>query len=164
VIDLRGYPTDAGSRLLPHLLDAPESRDWMFIARQVFPDQQGPTEWRGSSWNLKPKKPHLANTVWMTDSRAISYSESVLGHVQDLEIGPIVGRPTAGANGNVNPYELPGRYRISWTGMKVLNRDGSQHHVHGVRPTHPTQPTAQGLAEGRDEVLEEALRVVREQR
>ena len=161
VIDLRGYPTDAGSRILEHMITEPESRDWMFVAQQVTPDQQGPIEWEGYSWDLEPRRPHIDNTVWITDSSAISYAESVMGHVADLGIGPIIGRPTAGANGNINPYRLPGGYMISWTGMKVLNRDGSQHHVIGVLPTHPMEPTIEGLREGRDELLEAALKLVR---
>jgi len=161
VFDLRGYPTDAGSKLLPYVIREPDDRDWMFVAERTRPDQAEPVSWRGASWNLKPRGPHIDNTVWITDARAISYAESVLGHVKDLDIGPIVGEATAGANGNVNPYRLPGNYQISWTGMKVLDRDGRQHHVVGVTPTHPVEPTPEGLRAGRDEQLERALKLVR---
>lgn len=161
VFDLRGYPTDAGSKLLPWLITEPVDTDWMFVADRTRPDRAEPVTWNGFAWDLKPAGPHIDNTAWITDARAISYSESVLGHVKDLGIGPIVGEPTAGANGNINPYVVPGGYTISWTGMKVLNRDGSQHHVIGITPTHPLEPTVAGLAAGRDEQLEKALELVR---
>ena len=64
-------------------------------------------------------------------------------------------------NGNVNPFTLPGGYRFSWTGMKVVKHDGSQHHLVGIRPTIPTTPTIQGIREGRDELLERAVEVIR---
>ncbi|MCC6427693.1 MAG: hypothetical protein IT435_12840 [Phycisphaerales bacterium] len=45
--------------------------------------------------------------------------------------------------------------------MKVLKHDGSQHHGIGIAPTVPIEPTAQGIAEGRDEVLEKAVEVLK---
>ena len=71
-----------------------------------------------------------------------------------------IGTPTAGANGNVNPFELPGGFRVSWTGMRVMNHDDSQHHVHGVQPTISLEPTIDGIAAGRDEYLEKALEII----
>ncbi len=76
-------------------------------------------------------------------------------------LGEIVGQPTAGANGNVNPFSLPGDFTIYWTGMRVVEHDGSQHHMVGVQPTAPVLRTLKGVREGRDELLEAALRVVR---
>ena len=61
----------------------------------------------------------------------------------------------------VNPFTLPGGYSVSWTGMKVLKHDGSQHHGVGIQPTVPVTPTARGIAEGRDEVLEKAIEVMK---
>ncbi len=96
----------------------------------------------------------------MTDARAISYAETYLGIIEHYKLGEIVGGHTAGTNGNVNPFTLPGGYRITWTGMKVLKHDGSQHHAVGILPTVPVGTIA-GVAAGRDEVLERAVEVVK---
>jgi C-terminal processing protease CtpA/Prc len=56
---------------------------------------------------------------------------------------------------------LPGGYTISWTGMRVLKHDGSQHHGVGIRPTVPCSRTVQGITDGRDELLEKAIETVR---
>jgi len=56
---------------------------------------------------------------------------------------------------------VPGGYRISWTGMKVLKHDGSRHHGVGILPTVPVTRTAAGIAAGRDEVLEAGLAEVK---
>jgi hypothetical protein len=45
--------------------------------------------------------------------------------------------------------------------MKALKRDGSRHHGVGVLPTVPVGRTIKGIAEGRDEVLERALDLIR---
>jgi hypothetical protein len=162
VFDCRGYPTDAGFALLPHLLDAPEDARWMHTPRNVWPDQTQ-TTWLEEGWNLRPAKPHVDNIAWIIGPGSISYAESVSGYIAAHAIGPIVGRATAGANGNINPFVLPSGARVSWTGLRVVRHDGSTHHVRGVEPTHPVEPTAEGLAAGRDEELEVALGLVRSQ-
>lgn len=45
--------------------------------------------------------------------------------------------------------------------MKVVTHDGSQHHLVGILPTVPAERTVEGIPEGRDEVLETALDVVK---
>ena len=72
----------------------------------------------------------------------------------------IVGGATAGTNGNINPFAVPGGFQIVYTGMRVRKRDGTPHHGVGIRPTVPVARTLRGVAEGRDEVLERALAVV----
>ena len=113
------------------------------------------------AWNLEPRTPHLtARIAFVTDGRAISYAESCLGIVEHYRLGEIVGGPTAGTNGNVNPFALPGGYHITWTGMQVLKHDGSRHHGAGIQPTVPTSRTVAGIRAGRDELLEKAIAVV----
>jgi C-terminal processing protease CtpA/Prc len=113
-------------------------------------------------WELAPAAPLVtARRAVMTDARAISYAESTLGIVENYKLAEIVGSTTAGTNGNINPFSLPGGYQVVWTGMKVLKHDGSRHHGVGIRPTIPIEPTRAGLASGRDEVLERALAAVK---
>jgi C-terminal processing protease CtpA/Prc len=83
-----------------------------------------------------------------------------MGFVEFYKLGEIVGGPTAGTNGNVNPFSLPGGYSMSWTGMRVLKQNGSYHHGVGIQPTVPASRTLRGVAEGRDEVLEKGIEIV----
>jgi C-terminal processing protease CtpA/Prc len=103
----------------------------------------------------------MAKKAFLTGGRAISYAESCLGIVERYRLAEIVGGPTAGTNGNVNPFLLPVGYAVSWTGMKVLKHDGSPHHGVGIRPTIAVERTRRGAAEGRDEVLERGCAAVR---
>ena len=116
---------------------------------------------RQGEWKISATKPYLnAKKAFITDGRAISYAESCMGIVEHYKLGAIVGGPTAGTNGNVNPFALPGGYRVVWTGMKVLKHDGSRHHGVGILPTVPVSRTIAGVAAGRDELLEKAIEVV----
>jgi hypothetical protein len=160
VFDLRGYP-NGNHQVLSHLLREPDtSSAWMKIPLVVLPDREGWT-YQEAGWNLPVANPRIGGrVVFLTDGRAISYAESCLSFVEHYKLGDIVGEPTAGANGNVNPFVLPGRYSVSWTGMKVIKHDGSQHHTVGVLPTVPCRRTIAGVAAGRDELLEKALEII----
>jgi C-terminal processing protease CtpA/Prc len=160
IFDMRGYPGYPATLALRHLTDNPvHSAKWN-VPTVPKPDRIdfGFTE---SGWDLPPMKPYFkAPHVFLTDGRAISYAETIMGIVENYKLGEIVGGPTAGTNGNVNPFKLPGGYAVSWTGMKVLKHDGSQHHGIGIRPTIPASRTRKGVAEGKDEILLRGLAAV----
>jgi C-terminal processing protease CtpA/Prc len=162
VFDLRGYPSKISPVIIKHLIDRPvESARWN-IPLVKTPDHKNMVEFdTGGRWTLEPQSPRLkAKIAFVIDGRAISYAESYMGIIEAYRLAEIVGEPTAGTNGNINPLKLPGNYNMIWTGMKVLKHDGSQHHGIGIHPTVPASRTIKGVAEGRDELLERALRLV----
>jgi C-terminal processing protease CtpA/Prc len=117
-----------------------------------------------AGWYINPRAPRIAGrVVFLTDERAISYAESVMGYVKDRRLGVVVGGPTAGTNGNVATFETPGRFAVAFTAMRVTRHDGtSPFHLLGVVPDIPVVPTLPALRAGRDEVLERGLTVVRD--
>jgi hypothetical protein len=158
VFDMRGYPTDAGAMILPHLMEAPDGDRWMHVARIAGPFGQVES-WQSFGWNLQPAAPHLsARRAFLTDGRAISYAESVLGYVRDRNLATIIGGPTAGANGNIVTFAVPGGFALTFTGMRVTGHDGhAQHHLVGITPDIRLDSTLDGVRAGRDELLERAL-------
>lgn len=161
VFDLRGYPS-VSPDIICHLINAPVNSARWNVPIITNPDRKELVEFdtRGR-WTLQPKSPRLtAKVAFLTDGRAISYAESYLGIIEAYKLAEIVGEATAGTNGNVNPFTLPGGYRVVWTGMKVLKHDGSQHHGIGIKPTVPASRTIRGITEKRDEQLERALALV----
>ncbi len=161
VFDLRGYP-NSNHQILAHLLREPDDAKWMFVPEMIYPDQRRRTGWEDAGWEMVPAEPHITGRVaFITGPMAISYAESVMGYVEGYQLGEIVGSATAGANGNVNPFVVPGGFRIMYTGMKVTRMDGRQHHGIGILPTVPAAATRAGVKAGRDELLETALSIVR---
>jgi C-terminal processing protease CtpA/Prc len=161
IFDLRGYPK-VSPVVISHLIDKPaQSARWM-VPIITAPDHKGNTEYNTSGrWTLEPIGPRLtAKIAFLIDGRAISYAESYMGIVEAYKLAEIVGEPTAGTNGDINPFVLPGGYTVSWTGMKVLKHDGSQHHGIGIHPTVPVPRTIKGVTEKRDEQLERAIAIV----
>ncbi|MDQ3041456.1 MAG: S41 family peptidase, partial [Acidobacteriota bacterium] len=161
IFDLRGYPK-VSPAIIKHLIDKPiQSAQWLKPIVKT-PDHQNMTDYdRGGRWDLQPEKPRLtAKIAFLTDGRAISYAESYLGIIEAYKLAEIVGEPTAGTNGNINPFTVPGGYRVIWTGMRVIKHDDSRHHGIGIKPTVPISRTIKGIREKRDEQLEKAITVV----
>jgi len=160
VFDLRGYPQKIAVQTIGHLIDKPVTCAQWHIPVTFFPDRRD-VAFSFSNWPVEPKAPRFqAKVAFLTDGRAISYAETYLAIIEHYKLADIVGGPTAGTNGNVNPFTLPGGYQVAWTGMKVLKHDGSRHHGVGVQPTVPAARTIRGVTEGRDEVLDRAVAVV----
>ena len=91
VFDVRGYPTDSGFGVLPHLLAAAETDRWMHVAKIIGPFYET-AGWLDFGWDVKPANPHIGGkVVFLTDGGAISYAESVMGYVADRKLGTIVG-------------------------------------------------------------------------
>lgn len=160
IFDLRGYPSSVSPQVLGHLTDQTVTTQRFNMPIIQLPDGRA---WRYEDvgWTVSPRAPRVGGRIiFLTDARAISYAETLLSIVEAYDLGQIVGGPTAGTNGSVNPFTLPGGYRISWTGMQVLTHDGQTFHGRGVLPTVPVERTIAGVRAGRDELLEEALRIV----
>ena len=66
---------------------------------------------------------------------------------------------TAGTRGEMDELPLPGGYRVYWTAARTLTADGKPFQGHGVIPDVAVQATKEGIASGRDEMLEKALEV-----
>lgn len=164
VFDLRGYPTDAGAALLPHLMTTVEQPNdrWMHIPRYARPFAEA-SAWMDLTWGVQPTSPRITGQrVFLTDGRAISYAESVMGYVRDYKLGTIIGGTTAGANGNIASFTVPGGFSIVFTGMRVTRHDGrTPYHVVGVTPDIPLEPSLEAIRAGRDEGLARALAVLR---
>jgi C-terminal processing protease CtpA/Prc len=159
IFDLRGYPKGS-TKFLRHLSAAPLSSPMWQIPLVSKPDRPDPV-YLAERWRLEPLLPRITGKVAvLTDERAISYAETVLGIIEAYRLAEIVGSTTAGTNGNIIICTLPGGYRVVWTGMRVLKHDGSEHHGIGIRPTAPASQTLKGISEGRDEVLERAVDVI----
>jgi C-terminal processing protease CtpA/Prc len=163
VFDMRGYPRLQNvTEFFGHLTDKLVTSAQWNVPVVTKPDHENMQFVRQGEWQLRPIAPYFtAKRAFITDGRAISYAESVMGIVEYFKLGEIVGEPTAGTNGNVNPFPVPGGYTITWTGMKVLKQDGSRHHGVGVIPTIPVSRTRAGIAAGRDEMLERAIQAVK---
>ena len=167
VFDLRDYPRH-NHQILSYLMTRPDDlKGWELIPLIIRPDSGStPVGWEDTStWNmprLSVRQPHIRGRIaFVTGAGAISAAESFMALVAHYHLGEIVGSATAGTNGDIAQITLPTGCDTLFTGRRVTNPGGGQHHLVGVQPTISALPSIAGIRAGRDEVLEKALSYVR---
>ncbi|HEX5716015.1 MAG TPA: S41 family peptidase [Thermoanaerobaculia bacterium] len=155
VFDLR-TGSNVSNVVLPHLTERTVSSPQWQVPVVMKPDRRD-VEWVTTFWTIPPKKPRIRRAAFLIDGRAYGFSETLLGMIEEHRLGEIVGARSGGSNGSVNWTDLPGGYRLRWTGQRVLKHDGSPLHGIGISPTVPAARTLKGIASGRDEIVEKAI-------
>jgi hypothetical protein len=161
IFDLR--ISDSALPIVPLLTnELHASSHWQAIPRTIYPDRERPLPPDEFGLFLQPSERQLeGKVVFLTDAQTIGQSEAQLFFVAHDELAEIIGSPTAGSQAGVHAFEVPGGYRIPFTAVRGVKLDGSRQFGIGVHPTIPVQRTLRAVLEGRDEVLETALRVIR---
>ncbi|MBE9585276.1 peptidase S41 [Mucilaginibacter sp. JRF] len=75
----------------------------------------------------------------------------------------VIGSRTAGADGNISNFPLPGALGSTISGIGVYYPDGTETQRVGVKIDVPVKPTIKGIREGRDELLEKAVAILNDQ-
>lgn len=163
IFDLRGYPMYDFARILAHFSKSSFTTPRYNIPISCLPNHQKLT-YKVQCDTIRPMSPYISpeKVIFLTNESAISWAETVMMTVKGHNLGIIVGSPTAGTNGDVTNFNSP-IFNLILTGLKVINVDGSQHHRIGVLPDIEVYPTLKGIQDGRDEVLEKAIQVLKSQ-
>lgn len=154
IFDLRGYPGSMAVGVLAHLADTtvalgnltkpvmyyPDGKYKQFVSDTtgwwaIAPALSAESEVFAKKYQYEiPEKIHLEQpVVFLSDFKAMSFTETVLDMIKTYHIGTILGEPSAGCNGDMLHCSVPfGDFFM--TGYKVANRDGSKHHGIGVLP------------------------------
>ena len=158
IIDIRNYPAEFVVFALGSLLVNSETNFVRFTKADL--SNPGTFYWT-KPLSLKPAKPHYAGkVVILVDETSVSQSEYTAMAFRSASGAIVVGSTTAGADGNVSRVMLPGAQETMISGIGVFYPDKSPTQRIGTLPNIEVKPTIAGLRDGRDEVLEEALRQI----
>jgi Peptidase family S41 len=159
IIDIRNYPKEfVVFALGGHLVSEPTP-----FARFTVADLHDPGAF---IWTqpavLQPLAPrYQGEVVIVVDEVSISQAEYTAMALRATPGAVVVGSTTAGADGNVSPVPLPGGLRTMISGIGVFYPDKKPTQRVGIVPDIIVTPTVAGIREGRDEVLEAAVRQIR---
>lgn len=81
-----------------------------------------------------------------------------------LRVAPnatVIGSTTAGADGNTIPFYLPGSIETMISGIGIYYPDGTETQRVGIVPDIEVKPSIEGIKEGRDELMEKAIEVIK---
>jgi C-terminal processing protease CtpA/Prc len=162
IFDMRGYPKGTAWTIAPRLTE----RRNVGAARFQRPTPMGPdtvevtTTSFVQSLPLPLGPPYKGLTVMLIDERTMSQAEHTGLFFKAANKTVFVGSPTAGANGDVTRFVIPGRMKLMFSGQAVRHVNGRQLQRVGLTPDVRVRPTLRGIRAGRDEVLERAIRWV----
>jgi C-terminal processing protease CtpA/Prc len=161
IFDMRGYPNGTAWSIAPRINTKGAKVGAVFRRAQV----SGVTSFEESASGFFFEQPlptataqrYAGKTVMLIDDRAISQSEHTALFFEAANGTTFIGTPTAGANGDVTNFSLPGGFLVNFSGHDVRHADGGQLQRVGIQPHIRVAPTINGLQAGRDEVLERAI-------
>jgi len=98
---------------------------------------------------------------------AVLINEVTMSHLEwvtmALRTAPnvtVIGPFSMGSNGNTTSLPLPGGITIFFTSLGVYTPEGGQTHRIGLTPDIRVDPSVEGIKEGRDEIMEAAIRFI----
>jgi C-terminal processing protease CtpA/Prc len=161
IFDMRGYPNETASDIASRLTQKEHVAAALVEEPLVEnPSQRGEQPLKRSRVQFIPfsDKPHYkGKTVMLINELAGSQAEHTGLFLEAANGTKFIGSPTAGANGDITNFTVPGGIRITFSGHGVRHADGRQLQRVGLLPDIEVRPTIQGIRKGRDEVLERAI-------
>ncbi|MBI5691946.1 MAG: hypothetical protein HZC55_17835 [Verrucomicrobia bacterium] len=156
IIDLRNYPAEfVVFALGQHLVDRPTDFVKFTTGDPASPGAFSFTK----TLSLQPKAPHYrGRIVILIDEVTQSSAEYTTMAFRAAPRVTVMGSTTAAADGNVSRIPLPGGAHSMISGIGVFYPDQRPTQRVGIVPDREVKPTLAGIRDGRDEVLEAALR------
>ena len=166
VFDMRGYPNGTAWPLAPRLSPRTDITAALFRRPLQSGLELDSYDLGGGApdYSFAQKLPPAAGAIYpgkvvmLINEFAISQSEHTCLFFESATDVTFVGSPTNGANGDVTTLVLPGGIYVGFTGHDVRHADGRQLQRVGIQPHIKVEPTPKGISEGRDEVLEAAVK------
>jgi C-terminal processing protease CtpA/Prc len=165
IFDMRGYPNGTAWSIAPRLTDKGNVVAALF-SRPLLEATHLTNSELAEAPNLSfsqrlpdgPGDVYRGKVVVLINEDAISQAEHTCMMFEAATDITFIGMPTAGANGDITYMVLPGNLTVSFSGHDVRHADGRQLQRVGIQPTIKVTPTIRGLIDGRDEILDEAVR------
>lgn len=158
IIDIRNYPnTFVPFSLGSYFVTEPTS----FVKFTMGnPDNPGEFAFREGPKITSDQNKYKGKLVVLVNENSQSQAEYTAMAFHSVKNSTIVGSTTAGADGNVSTILLPGGLRTMISGLGVYYPNGKETQRVGIVPDIVVKPSIKGIKEGKDEVLERAIKVI----
>ena len=109
-------------------------------------------------------KYYYSNPVMiLTDETVVSSEEYAIMLMRTGKNVIVMGGETLGADGNIAYLPLPGNLQITFSSLGIYGPNKEQVQRTGLTPDIEVHPTIEGIREGRDELMEAAVKYIKEQ-
>lgn len=160
IIDLRNYPNGTWHLIAPRLTSKK-----FIMPRLAYPDPGYPGLYKYYPDVIgEPNpNPYKGKVILLVNVFSKSHSEYSAMGLQEATKTITIGSTTAGADGNLADHiPLPGGIITRFSGLGVYYTDGTVAQKTGVKIDIVCKPTIKGIQQGKDELLEKAMRVINE--
>lgn len=159
IVDMRCYPSEFMPFTFGEFIKQGDAPFVKFTQGSV----EAPGSFQfGRTLNVKGGGAYKGKVVVIVNERAQSQAEYTTMAFQSSPNVTVIGSTTAGADGNVSAIMLPGGIQTAISGIGILYPDGTESQRVGVKIDKVVKPTIAGIKAGKDELLEEAIRVITE--
>lgn len=161
ILDLRNYPKNYYGSIFRNFLGAQNT----IVTKVLKPDLRYPGNFILSNQDKKPnttESNYKGQVILIVNERTQSRAEYTAMWIQNGFNVTTIGSQTAGAGGFMIGQEFVGGYKSYFTSSGIFYTDMTAIQRKGVKIDIEIKPTIQGIAEGRDEVLEKAIEFLNE--
>ena len=159
ILDLRNYPSDFPIYELSSYL-MPKSTPFVKFTSGNIENPGVFTYTKPLNAGKKNKACYKAKVVILINEISQSSAEF---HAMAYRVHPnttVIGSTTAGADGNVSMFFLPGGISTMISGIGVYYPDGKETQRIGILPDIEFKPTIEGIKKGKDELIEKAIEII----
>lgn len=164
VIDLRNYPSDfpiyeLSRYLLPKSTPFVKATTGSVIIPGLFTFNDSLKMNAGE----ENKDYYRGKVCIIVNEITVSSSEF---HAMAYRMAPgaiVIGSTTAGADGNVAVFSLPGGISTGMSGIGIYYPDGTETQRIGIVPDVEIRPTIDGIKNGKDELLRKTIEIIHRQ-
>lgn len=159
IIDMRNYPCDLLYQIADYLLPHPVGCTRTTSVVQNFP---GVIKWNDIQYFGKENPNYYkGKIVVLINEKTVSMGESIVAILRHCPDVIIVGSPTAGADGPLSTFVLPGAVYVRYTGegLYLANKKSIQNR--GIFPDVNVRVTKKGVNLNVDEILKGALDIIK---
>ncbi|MFD0751598.1 S41 family peptidase [Mucilaginibacter calamicampi] len=158
IVDMRCYPADEMSFSFTEYIKQGKASFVKFTRPSL--EKPGYFAFDQSLGIRPPANAYKGKVVVIVNETSQSNAEYTTMAFQSSTNVTVIGSTTAGADGNVSYITLPGDLRTAISGIGILYPDGTESQRVGVKIDKPLKPTIAGVKAGKDELLEEAVKII----
>jgi C-terminal processing protease CtpA/Prc len=163
IFDMRGYPHRTAWTIAARLNNRAAAIGALFrrVIVGVDAERFGARIERGADIPVSDKQKYVGVTAMLIDETTISQAEHTGLLLEAANGTKFIGSPSAGANGDITNFAIPGGMHVTFTGAEVVHADGRQLQRVGLTPDILVRPTVASVRAGKDIVLERAVEYLR---
>lgn len=161
IIDLRCYPAEFVVFTLSKYL-LPKRTEFVRFSNGSIEEAGRFTFTKSLEAGQKNKDYYKGKVVILINETTQSQAEYTAMALRLAPKATVIGSTTAGADGNVSTFYLPGNVRTMISGIGIYYPDKTETQRIGIVPDIEIKPTIEGIKNNKDELLEKAVELIEE--